>query len=79
MAGYEEMIHGLHTDVVYKPFPGDLIVGVEDVVKIVDCVLDIATSSDALTENCVQFDHFSLVRVGCARCGFSVAFSRQNI
>lgn len=79
MAGYEEMVHGLHADVVHKTFPGDLVVGVEDVVEIVDCVLEIAARSDALVENGVQFDHFSLVRVRCTHCGFSVALSRQNI
>lgn len=46
--------------------------------KIVDCVLEIATGSDALIEDCVELDHLSLVRVPYTRFGVSIALSRQD-
>lgn len=46
--------------------------------KIVDCVLEIATGSDALIEDCVELDHLSLVRVPYTHFGVSIALSRQD-
>ena len=79
MTGYKEVIRSLHADNVDKTLPRNLIVGVEYVVKVVDCVLEITTGVDALIENGVELDHFSLVRVPYARfpvsnCTFGARF-----
>lgn len=69
--GYKEVIRGLHTDNVHETLSGDLVVRVEDVVKIVHCVFEIAAGCDALIEDCVEFDNFALV-------GVSYTFQSQN-
>lgn len=79
MPRYKEEIGDLHADGVYETLPGNFVVGLEDVVKVVDCVREIATGVDARVEDGVELDYLSLIRVHCAcfpisKCTFGARY-----